>query len=266
MSSTSNTAVKKDLTKLQRAIIDGLEDVKAQDIQVFDTEHLSPLFERVIVATGTSNRQTKAIASSVRDAVKKAGFATPRHEGEASGEWIIVDCNQAVVHIMQPAIRQSYRWEEIWGEKPVRVKLGGAKVSKRTASEDASQEAPAATPAKKPSVRKTASTSKTSAASTTAAEPKASTTKPRAASTRSASSASPASSASAAKKASAKTPMTTTKVAGGAAAAVKKAPARKAAAPKAEAAIKTVVVKPTTARGAAKKPGAVRKAAAAKKA
>lgn len=266
MSSTSNTAVKKDLTKLQRAIIDGLEDVKAQDIQVFDTEHLSPLFERVIVATGTSNRQTKAIASSVRDAVKKAGFATPRHEGEASGEWIIVDCNQAVVHIMQPAIRQYYRLEEIWGEKPVRVKLGGAKVSKRTASEDASQETPAATPAKKPSVRKTASTSKTSAASTTAAEPKASTTKPRAASTRSASSASPASSASAAKKASAKTPMTTTKVAGGAAAAVKKAPARKAAAPKAEAAIKTVVVKPTTARGAAKKPGAVRKAAAAKKA
>ena len=256
MSSTSNTAVKKDLTKLQRAIIDGLEDVKAQDIQVFDTEHLSPLFERVIVATGTSNRQTKAIASSVRDAVKKAGFATPRHEGEASGEWIIVDCNQAVVHIMQPAIRQYYRLEEIWGEKPVRVKLGGAKVSKRTASEDASQEAPAATPAKKSSVRKTAST--------TAAEPKASTTKPRAASTRSASSAT--GSASAAKKASAKTPMTTTKVAGGAAAAVKKAPARKPAAPKAEAAIKTVVVKPTTARGAAKKPGAVRKAAAAKKA
>ena len=256
MSSTSNTAVKKDLTKLQRAIIDGLEDVKAQDIQVFDTEHLSPLFERVIVATGTSNRQTKAIASSVRDAVKKAGFATPRHEGEASGEWIIVDCNQAVVHIMQPAIRQYYRLEEIWGEKPVRVKLGGAKVSKRTASEDASQEAPAATPAKKPSVRKTAST--------TAAEPKAS-TKPRAASTRSASSAT--TSASAAKKASAKTPMTTTKVAGGAAAAaVKKAPARKPAAPKAEAAIKTVVVKPTTARGAAKKPAAVRKAAAAKKA
>ena len=255
MSSTSNTAVKKDLTKLQRAIIDGLEDVKAQDIQVFDTEHLSPLFERVIVATGTSNRQTKAIASSVRDAVKKAGFATPRHEGEASGEWIIVDCNQAVVHIMQPAIRQYYRLEEIWGEKPVRVKLGGAKVSKRTASEDASQEAPAATPAKKPSVRKTAST--------TAAEPKAS-TKPRAASTRSASSAT--TSASAAKKAPAKTPMTTTKVAGGAAAAVKKAPARKPAAPKAEAAIKTVVVKPTTARGAAKKPGAVRKAAAAKKA
>ncbi len=127
MSSTSNTAVKKDLTKLQRAIIDGLEDVKAQDIQVFDTEHLSPLFERVIVATGTSNRQTKAIASSVRDAVKKAGFATPRHEGEASGEWIIVDCNQAVVHIMQPAIRQYYRLEEIWAKSPCASNWAGPK-------------------------------------------------------------------------------------------------------------------------------------------
>ena len=129
MSSTSNTAVKKDLTKLQRAIIDGLEDVKAQDIQVFDTEHLSPLFERVIVATGTSNRQTKAIASSVRDAVKKAGFATPRHEGEASGEWIIVDCNQAVVHTMQPPIRQYYRLEEILGEKPLHVTPARATVA-----------------------------------------------------------------------------------------------------------------------------------------
>jgi ribosome-associated protein len=93
---------KKDVSKLQRAIVDGLEDVKAQDIQVFDTEHLSALFERVIVASGTSNRQTKALAASVRDAVREAGFAKPRIEGEVNGEWIIVDCGQAVVHIMQP--------------------------------------------------------------------------------------------------------------------------------------------------------------------
>ncbi|MBV2164683.1 MAG: ribosome silencing factor [Comamonas sp.] len=252
MSIPQDTAAKKDLTKLQRAIIDGLEDVKAQDIQVFNTEHLSPLFERVIVATGTSNRQTKAIASSVRDAVKKAGFAVPRHEGEANGEWIIVDCNQAVVHIMQPAIRQYYRLEEIWGEKPVRVKLGGGKVSKRTASEDASADTAAAAPAKKPGVRKTAGT----AAATTGAA------KPRAASTAKAGTAktSTARTASAA-KAPAKKAVTTTRVAGGAAAAVKKAPTRKTAAPKADAAVKTVVIKPTTARGAAKKPGAVRAAA-----
>ena len=124
---TTSTAVKKDIQKLQRAIVDGLEDVKAQDIQVFDTEHLSALFERVIVASGTSNRQTKALAASVRDAVREAGFSKPRLEGEANGEWIIVDCDQAVVHIMQPSFRQYYHLEELWGEKPVRLKLGAAK-------------------------------------------------------------------------------------------------------------------------------------------
>ena len=124
---TQNAAAKKDTQKLQRAIVDGLEDVKAHDIQVFNTEHLSPLFERVIVASGTSNRQTKALASSVRDAVREAGFPKPRIEGEDNGEWIIVDCGAAVAHIMQPAIRQYYHLEEIWGDKPVRVKFGAAK-------------------------------------------------------------------------------------------------------------------------------------------
>jgi ribosome-associated protein len=124
---TTETAAKKDIQKLQRAIIDGLEDVKAQDIQVFNTEHLSPLFERVIVASGTSNRQTKALAASVRDAVRDAGFDKPRIEGEENGEWIIVDCGAAVAHIMQPAFRQYYHLEELWGEKPVRLKFGAPK-------------------------------------------------------------------------------------------------------------------------------------------
>ena len=124
---TTPTVAKKDTQKLQRAIVDGLEDVKAQDIVVFDTEHLSALFERVIIASGTSNRQTKALAASVRDAVREAGFAKPRVEGETNGEWIIVDCGQAVVHIMQPNFRQYYHLEELWGEKPVRLKLGSIK-------------------------------------------------------------------------------------------------------------------------------------------
>jgi ribosome-associated protein len=124
---TTLAVAKKDVQKLQRAIVDGLEDVKAQDIMVFDTEHLSSLFERVIVASGTSNRQTKALASSVMDAVREAGFAKPRVEGEANGEWIIVDCGPAVVHVMQPNIRTYYNLEELWGEKPVRLKLGAAK-------------------------------------------------------------------------------------------------------------------------------------------
>jgi len=123
----NDTAAKKDVTKLQRAIVDALEDVKAQDIQVFDTEHLSALFERVVVASGTSNRQTKALAASVRDKVREAGFPKPRMEGEDNGEWIIVDCGSAVVHVMQPTIRSYYNLEELWGDKPVRLKLGAPK-------------------------------------------------------------------------------------------------------------------------------------------
>lgn len=115
-----------DIRKLQRAIVDGLEDVKAHDIRVFNTEHLSPLFERVIVASGTSNRQTKALASSVRETVKQRGLPVLRTEGEDNGEWIIVDCGAAVAHIMQPAIRQYYNLEEIWGEKPVHMKMDHA--------------------------------------------------------------------------------------------------------------------------------------------
>ncbi|MEO7057584.1 MAG: ribosome silencing factor [Caldimonas sp.] len=115
-----------DIRKLQRVIVDGLEDVKAQNIVVFNTEHLSPLFERVIIASGTSNRQTKSLAASVRDAVKTAGAPAPRTEGEGNGEWIIVDCGAAVVHVMQPAIREYYHLEELWGEKPVRMKVADA--------------------------------------------------------------------------------------------------------------------------------------------
>lgn len=112
-----------DIRKLQRAIVDGLEDVKAQDIRVFNTSHLTELFDRVIVASGTSNRQTKALASSVREKVKEAGGEIISTEGEDIGEWVLVDCGDAVVHILQPALRQYYNLEEIWGDKPVRVKL-----------------------------------------------------------------------------------------------------------------------------------------------
>ncbi len=155
MSSPSEASVKKDTQKLQRAIVDGLEDVKAQDIQVFNTEHLSPLFERVIVASGTSNRQTKALAASVRESVKEAGYDKPRMEGEDNGEWIIVDCGAAVVHIMQPAIRQYYHLEDIWGEKPVRLKFGAPKpVAPPPKEKPAPAKKTAA--AKKPAARKPA--------------------------------------------------------------------------------------------------------------
>jgi len=123
----NETSAKKDTQKLQRIVVDALEDVKAQEIVVFDTEEMSALFERVIIASGTSNRQTKALAASVRDKVKEAGYPKPRIEGEDNGEWIIVDCGSVVAHVMQPTIRSYYNLEEIWGDKPVRLKLGAPK-------------------------------------------------------------------------------------------------------------------------------------------
>lgn len=164
---TTSTEGKKDVQKLQRAIIDGLEDVKAQDIQVFDTEHITSLFERVIVASGTSNRQTKALAASVRDAVRDAGFAKPRIEGESNGEWIIVDCGAVVAHIMQPTIRQYYNLEELWGDKPVKIKLGApaplVKASKpveKEVAEPAAKRKPAAKSASKLGAKKPAKPAK----------------------------------------------------------------------------------------------------------
>jgi ribosome-associated protein len=160
-----------DIRKLQRAIVDGLEDVKAHDIRVFNTEHLSPLFERVIVASGTSNRQTKALASSVRDAVKSRGLQVIRMEGEDNGEWIIVDCGAAVVHVMQPAIRQYYNLEELWGDKPVHMKVAdgqqaalpkagstraGASASKPTSARAAPARGTVAASAAKPPAKKAA--------------------------------------------------------------------------------------------------------------
>ena len=201
---STEAAAKKDTQKLQRAIIDGLEDVKAQNIQVFDTEHLSPLFERVIVASGTSNRQTKALAASVRDAVRDAGFNKPRVEGEENGEWIIVDCGAAVAHIMQPAIRQYYHLEEIWGDKPVRAKLGAAKPM---AARSAEEKAPAAK-STSPSLRRSSAAKTAQRAADAAAKPK------------------PAAKKTAARKAPAKkTPVKTV--------VVNKAPVKKAAAKKA---------------------------------
>jgi ribosome-associated protein len=169
----TENAAKKDIQKLQRAIVDALEDVKAQEIQVFDTEHLSSLFERVIIASGTSNRQTKALAASVRDKVRNAGFGKPRIEGEDNGEWIIVDCGPAVVHVMQPTIRTYYNLEEIWGGTPVRLKFGAPKpaataetkghiknsVAKKAPVKPAAKSSAAKTPAAKKSAAKPAAPS-----------------------------------------------------------------------------------------------------------
>ena len=124
-----------DIKKLQALVVDALEDVKAQDIAVFDTTHLTSLFDRIAIASGTSNRQTKALAASVRDKVKAAGGDVYGMEGEDTGEWVLVDLGDMIVHIMQAPIRAYYRLEEIWGDKP--VKLGAAKRKGTVEAEEA---------------------------------------------------------------------------------------------------------------------------------
>jgi ribosome-associated protein len=149
-----------DIRKLQRTIVDALEDVKAQDIKVFNTSHLTGLFDRVVIASGTSNRQTKALASSVREKVKEAGGDIISTEGEDIGEWVLVDCGDAVVHILQPALRQYYNLEEIWGDKPVRIKLaspspfGGARPSQPLEDDEEEAEPAVARPARRAPARR----------------------------------------------------------------------------------------------------------------
>ena len=112
-----------DIRKLQRVIVDALDDVKAQDIVVYNTKHLTSEFERVIIASGTSNRQTRALGYNVSQEVKKAGGEVLGLEGTDTGEWVLVDCGAAIVHILQPAMREYYNLEEVWGDKRVHLKL-----------------------------------------------------------------------------------------------------------------------------------------------
>jgi ribosome-associated protein len=111
------------LSRLQRLVIDALEDIKGQDIRVYNTTHLSDLFDRVVLVTATSNRQTRSLASHVAEKAKQAGATVLSIEGEEAGEWVLVDLGDVIVHIMQPAIRAYYSLAELWGGKPVRVRL-----------------------------------------------------------------------------------------------------------------------------------------------
>ncbi|MBI5891493.1 MAG: ribosome silencing factor [Nitrosomonadales bacterium] len=101
-----------------KAVVSALEDVKALDIVVIDTSKLSPLFERMVVASAQSTRQTKALANSVEVKLKELGETIHSTEGEDSGEWVLVDLGEVIVHIMQPAVRAYYNLEELWGVQP----------------------------------------------------------------------------------------------------------------------------------------------------
>lgn len=101
-----------------QAVIAALEDVKAQDIEVINTSKLSPLFECMIIASAQSTRQTKALADNVEKKLKEIGEEPLSTEGQQSGEWILLDYGEVLVHIMQPAVRTYYNLEELWGAKP----------------------------------------------------------------------------------------------------------------------------------------------------
>lgn len=108
-----------ELNQLVATAIEALEDVKARDIKIFNSEKLTDQFERVIIASGSSNRQTRALAYAVSSAVKEAGGEVLGIEGGDTGEWVLVDLGTVVVHVLQPNVRDYYNLEEIWGGKEV---------------------------------------------------------------------------------------------------------------------------------------------------
>jgi len=164
-------------------IVDALEDMKGQDITVFDATPMTALFDRVIIVSGTSNRQTRSLAKNVHDKVKENGGQVYGMEGEETGEWVLVDCGDIVVHIQQPAIREYYRLEDIWGEKPVSMedvirgfrRKGPAKkaAAKKAAATKAGTKpaAPKAAAEKKPAAKKAAATKKPPAKKPVAKKP-----------------------------------------------------------------------------------------------
>src|SRR2546425_4485544 len=109
-----------DLRQKQRVVLEALEDIKGRDIVVFNTARMPSMFERVVIASGDSTRQVKALADRVQEKARESGARVYGVEGEASGEWVLVDLGDVVVHIMHPTVRDFYNLEEVWGGKTVR--------------------------------------------------------------------------------------------------------------------------------------------------
>lgn len=105
-----------DIRKLQKAVVTALEEIKARDIEVYDVKHLTSLFDRVVIASGDSARQTKALARNVHDSARKLGARVYSLEGNDTGEWVLLDLGDIVVHVMLPAVRAHYNLEELWDQ------------------------------------------------------------------------------------------------------------------------------------------------------
>lgn len=120
-----------DIRKKQRAVVEALEDVKGRDIQVFNVAKQTAYFERVVIASGDSNRQVNALASHVQEKLKALGARVVGVEGRRNGEWVLVDLGDIVVHVMHPAVRSHYNLEELWGENEVKMKMDIKPVKKK---------------------------------------------------------------------------------------------------------------------------------------
>lgn len=170
-----------ELEKLSLTVIDALEDIKGQNIVLFDAQPLTGMFDRVVVVSGTSNRQTRALAKNLHDKVKQAGFGVYGAEGEDTGEWVLVDLGDIIVHIMQPEIREYYRLEEIWGKHPIDIDALKAANTKPAPKRKPTAKKPitgVATPTKKSAAKKSPPKSTAKSASKPKAAPAA--TKPAA--------------------------------------------------------------------------------------
>ena len=121
-----------DLRTKERVVVEALEDVKGYDIQVFNTARLPSMFERVVIATGTSNTQVRALADRVQERIREQGSRVYGVEGESSGEWVLVDLGDVVVHIMHPTVRTFYNLEEVWGGKAVKMAQANKPAKKAT--------------------------------------------------------------------------------------------------------------------------------------
>ena len=148
------------IKKLETIAVDALEDIKGRDIIIVNTTKVSQMFERIVLASGESNRQVRALARSVADKVREAGGEVLSTEGEETGEWVLVDLGPVVVHIMQPTVRAHFDLEGLWGQgKP--AGHAAEKAAKKASVKKALSKSPAGdatekTPAKKPAAKKPA--------------------------------------------------------------------------------------------------------------
>ncbi|MBL8511625.1 MAG: ribosome silencing factor [Betaproteobacteria bacterium] len=152
--------------KLSTVIIDALEEIKGRDIKLIDVSKITSVFDKVAIASADSTRQTKALARNVHERVKEAGYEVIGIEGEQGGEWVLVDCGDVVVHIMQPAVREYYKLEELWADGKAEFPKPAAS-RKRSGSDSTAQPATEAvpTPAKRRATTKPASSADEKAAS-----------------------------------------------------------------------------------------------------